>query len=90
MVLLDTGNLGTSREIYSDDAVGETGPRNHLDYKPSALAIELYNSTATAVKEFCLSSRCIALLYIYHFSTVIDFSSEGYSGTTGHRNFWYQ
>ena len=29
-------------------------------------------------------------LYIYHFSTVIDFSSEEYSGSTGHRNSWYQ
>ena len=29
-------------------------------------------------------------LYIYHFSTVIDFSSEKYSGSTGHRNSWYQ
>ena len=28
-------------------------------------------------------------LYIYHFSTVIDFSSEKYSGSTGHRNSWY-
>ena len=28
--------------------------------------------------------------YIYHFSTVIDFSSEKYSGSTGHRNSWYQ
>ena len=31
-----------------------------------------------------------ASLYIYHFSTVIDFSSEKYSGSTGHRNCWYQ
>ena len=28
--------------------------------------------------------------YIYHFSTVIDFSSEKYSGSTRHRNSWYQ
>ena len=32
----------------------------------------------------------ILSLYIYHFSTVIDFSSEKYSGSTGHRNSWYQ
>ena len=25
-------------------------------------------------------------LYIYHFSTVIDFSFEKYSGSTGHKN----
>ena len=61
-----------------------------LDYKPSALAIELYSSKAIAGKELSLSSWCIASLYIYHFSTVIDFSSEKYSGSTGHRNSWYQ
>ena len=47
-----------------------------LDYKPSALATELYSSKAIAGKELSLSSWCIASLYIYHFSTVIDFSSE--------------
>ena len=31
-----------------------------------------------------------ASLYIYHFSTVPDFSSEKYSGSTGHKNSWYQ
>ena len=31
-----------------------------------------------------------ASLYFYHFSTVIDFSSAKYSGSTGHRNSWYQ
>ena len=29
-------------------------------------------------------------LYIHHFSTVIDFSSKKYSGSTGHKNSWYQ
>ena len=29
-------------------------------------------------------------LYIYHCSTVVDFTSEKYSGSTGHRNSWYQ
>ena len=55
-----------------------------LGYKPSALAIELTSSKAIAGKELSLSSWCIALLYIYHCSTVIDFSSEQYSGSTGH------
>ena len=41
-----------------------------LDYKPSALATELYSSKAVAGKELSLSSWCIASLYIYHFSTV--------------------
>ena len=86
MVLLDTGTPGISREIYSED-VSNSQP---LDYKPSVLAIELYSSKAIAGKELSLSSWCIASLYIYHFSTVIDFSSEKYSGSTGHRNSWYQ
>ena len=43
------------------------------------LAIELYSSKAIAGKELSLSSWCIASLYIYHFSTGIDFSSEKYS-----------
>ena len=41
--------------------------------------------------------RCVKLfihkilsLYSYHFSTVVDLSSEKYSGSTGHRNSWYQ
>ena len=59
-----------------------------LGYKPGALAIELNSSKAIAVKELNLSSWCIASLYIYHFSTVADFSSEKYSGSTGHRNSW--
>ena len=55
-----------------------------LGYKPSALAIELVNSKAIAGKELSLSSRYIASLYIYHFSTVIDSSSEKSRGSTGH------
>ena len=64
---------GTSTGIYSKDADGESRTRIPLDYKPSALAIELYNSKAIAGKELSLSRWCIASLYIYHFSTVIDF-----------------
>ena len=61
-----------------------------LGYKPSALAIELTSSIAVAGKELSLYSWCIASLYIYHFATVVDFSSEKYSGSTGHGNSWYQ
>ena len=61
-----------------------------LGYKPSALAIELNSSKPIAGKELILSSWCIASLSIYHFSIVVDFSSEKYSGSTGHRNSWYQ
>ena len=61
-----------------------------LGYKPSALAIELISSKVIAGKELNLSSWCIASLYIYHFSTVVDFSSEKYRSFTGHRNSWHQ
>ena len=37
-----------------------------------------------------LAKHDIQSLYIYHFSTVIDFPSEKYSGSTGHRSSWYQ
>ena len=56
-----------------------------LSYKPSALAIELNSSKAIAGKESSLSSWCITSLYIYHFSAVVDFSSEKYSDSTGHK-----
>ena len=49
------------------------------DAKPSALAIELNSSKAIAGKELSLSSWCIASLYIYNFSTVVDLSSERHS-----------
>ena len=45
-----------------------------LGYKPGALAIELTSSKAIAGKELSLSSWCIASLYIYRCSTVVDFS----------------
>ena len=61
-----------------------------LGYKRSALAIELNGSKAIAGKELSLSSWCIASLYVYHFSAVVDFSSEKCSSSTGHRNSWYQ
>ena len=90
MLLLDTGTPVTSREIYSEDAVYRTRTRNpSFIYKQSALAIQLNNLIAAiAGKELRLSSWCIASLYIYHFSTVVDCSSEKYSGSTGHRNSW--
>ena len=94
MVLLDAGTPGTSREIYSEDANGETQTRNpwitNPVLQPLSYTIGLYSSKAIAGKELSLSNWCIASLYIYHFSTVIDFSSEKYSGSTGHRKSWYQ
>ena len=88
MVLLDTGTPGTSREIYSEDADGETRTRNPWITNPVLLSLSY---TAQLLRsELSLSSWCIASLYIYNFSTVIDFSSEKYSGSTGHRNSSYQ
>ena len=55
-----------------------------------SFAIEIYSSKAIAGKELSLFSWCITSLYFYRFSTVIDFSSEKYSDSTGHRNSWYQ
>ena len=52
MVLLDTGTPGTSRKIYSEDVNGGESNLQPMDYKTSALAIELYNSKAIARKEF--------------------------------------
>ena len=61
-----------------------------LSDKPSSLAIKLTSSKAIAGKELSLSSWCIASLYIYNCSTVVDFSSKKYSGSTEHRISWYQ
>ena len=39
--------------------------------------------------EFHFLQGLFSSLYTCHFSTAIDFSSEKYSGSTGHRNSWY-
>ena len=84
MVLLDTGTSGASRKNNSEDADDGTRTCN-----PSYIATELNSSKAIAGKELSLSSWCIASC-IYHFSAVVDFSSEKYGSSTGHRNSWYQ
>ena len=60
-----------------------------LEKNPSALATELNSSKAIAGKD---SSLSVGVLHhhVYHFSTVVDFSSKKYSGSTAHRNPWYQ
>ena len=90
VVLLDTETPGTSREIYSEDSEGEARTRNPSITNPVLQPLSYKSSKAIAVKELSLSGWCIASLYIYHFSTEIGFSSEEYSGSTGHRNSWYQ
>ena len=41
-------------------------------------------------KETSLAEKIRTLLCIYHFSTVVDFLSKKYSGSSGYRNSWYQ
>ena len=53
-----------------------------IDYKLSALAIELNSSKLVLGRSVVYPS---GVLYIYHFSSVVDFSSERYIGSTGHR-----
>ena len=72
------------------DGDSEIRTRNPSVIKTSALTIELNSSKAIAGKELSLSSWCIASLYVYHFSTVADFSSEKYSGSTGQKKSRYQ
>ena len=89
MVLLDTGTPGTSREIYSEDSDGETRTRN-----PWITNLVLKPLSYTAQLSYCWERvefiQLVIASYICHFSTVIHFSSEKYSGSTGHRNSWYQ
>ena len=37
-------------------------------------------------EHFVNSMKRLVSLYVYQFSTVVDFSSKKYSGSTGHRN----
>ena len=50
--------------------------------KASAVAIKLTSSKAIAGKELSLSCWCVSSIYIYDCLTVVDFSSEKYSGST--------
>ena len=47
MVLLDTGTPGTSREIYSEDADGETRARNPWITNPVLWPLRLDGETRT-------------------------------------------
>ena len=85
MLLLDTGIPGNSREIFSDDADSKTRTRN-LSVINRVLHILNYIAQKLITwKELKLSSWCIASLYIYHFSLVVEVSSKKNSASTGHR-----
>ena len=62
MDLLDKGTSRTSTEIFGGILMMRANLQP-LDYKLSALAIELYSPKAIAGKELSLSSWCIASLY---------------------------
>ena len=64
MVLLDTETPGTSREIYSEDADGETRTGNPWITNPVLWPLSYKSLKAIAGKELSLSSWCIAL-YIF-------------------------
>ena len=87
MILLDTGTPGTSRKIFSEDADDGSRSRSPLLINQALQPLSYTAQKAIAGKEFSLTSWCIVLLYICHFSTLIDFSSEKYSGSTGQRDF---
>ena len=67
MVVLDTRTPGTSRGIYSEAANGKTRTRNPCITKAVLEPLSYTAQFAIAGKELCLSSWCIASLYIYHF-----------------------
>ena len=90
VLLVDTATPGNSREIFSEDAVDGTRTRNPSVINCVLLPLNYTAQKSIAFNELSLPSCCFAYLYIYHFSTVINFSSEKYSSSTGHRNSWYQ
>ena len=62
-----------------------------LDYKSGALAIKLRISNAYAGKESSLSRwKFASSNIICHCSSAIDFSSNEYIASTGHKNHLYQ
>ena len=67
MVLLNTGTPGTSIKIYSEDADGETGTRNQMDCKNSALAIKLCSSKALLGK-----NRVYPVGVLHHYMFIIS------------------
>ena len=75
MVLLDTGTPGTSREIYSEDADGETRTLYQLDKLNSfpAIAFELFSSIARA---FGLYNRRVASSYLTIGTLTVNFSTS--------------
>ena len=53
----------------------------------------MWNLLADFVKPGVVGTLNIPLFYhyiFYHFSTVVDFSSEKYRGSSAHKNSWYQ
>ena len=52
---------------------------------------DAHNSSTVDTNNFKFGRRTLPIVIVnYHFSTVVDFSSQKYRGSTGHRNSWYQ
>ena len=69
------------------------GHRVRKSYQQLSTKSKLKSKIINICMSICWLHLCkseITSLYIYHFSTVVDFLSEKYSGSTGHRNSWYQ
>ena len=67
--------------------------RSSLDKLVSDLTNDAFKYISEEIKNAkklkLMKQKGVSLLYIYHFSAVIDFSSKKYSGSTGHRNSSY-
>ena len=58
-------------------------------YEDSSFQLFLQSDQAgwdNSAKKLKNRNNLVVSLYVYQFSTVVDFSSEKYSGSTGHRN----
>ena len=62
LVLLDTGTAGTSRDIFNEDADGETRTRNPSQTIDSIHQLDKFNSfSAIAVEIVSLMARALCL-----------------------------
>ena len=84
-------------EVIKESLPGGRNPPRWGRFKASLhsaiSSAQLYSTSQ--MYEFCFAHSSVVKiihisLYIYHLSTVLDFSSEKYCGSTGHRNSWYQ
>ena len=95
---ITTINLKAFRKMFVEIPVNyrQTASDSYLNkyltiiHGPTILCKFIFRDLMVTEFEGGISNQSNQSLYIYHFSTVIGFSSEKYSGSTGHRNSWYQ